>query len=208
MRIKCHFLILLLQAFVASSLAQDADGKATSGEPKYRNTGLGFELTLPRDWYLADAKDLEFLADEAGKELKEGYKLSNTAVLNQARIEKIAFGISKKRMGATKNSAFGFSTMKQPSEDITSVMVAQSTKEFTLAEPNNKLAKDISIRRIDGRDFAEFDMIVTSALGRQNVRVLIVNLKGYSLTFALTYWDELDDLKLMMSSIESTRFLP
>ncbi|HSI87526.1 MAG TPA: hypothetical protein VK918_00590 [Pyrinomonadaceae bacterium] len=175
--------------------------------PKYTNIGLGFEMSLPKGWYVANSEELEVLTDEAWKDLKKGYKLSNETVLQQRRIENLAFAISKKRLGAVRNSAFGFGTVKQPNKEITALMVAQSTAAFFLKDPGTKLAKDVSVRQIDGFDFSEFDLVVTSSLGRQNVRVLIVNLKGYSLTFSLTYWNQLDDLQLMMSSIESLRFL-
>lgn len=196
--------------FVATGLGQVVDSKpeGNPAAPKYKNSGLGFELTLPMDWYVADAQELEEWANEARKELRTGYKLSKSAVLHQMRVENIAFGISKKKLGAQRNSMFGFSIMKQASDEVTSTMVAHATKQFVLKDSSNALAKDVSTRPIGGRDFAEFDFIVTSALGKQKLRVMVVNYKGYSITFALTYWNDLDDLRLMMSAVESTRFLP
>lgn len=96
--------------------------------------------------------------------------------------------------------------MKQQSEGVTSRLVAEALKAYSLQDPNNSLVADVSVRKIGDKDFAIFDMEVKSDLGKQNVRAVIVCHKSHSINFVLTYWENEKDLTLMMAAVEGIRF--
>ena len=191
------------------SAGQNGEAKDLEGDSlgaKYHNDQLGFEISIPSGWYIAESSQLETYAEKGRKDLGEGYKLSKETIAHNKDVENIILGISKMPIGARKNSLFGFSVTKQPSDAITSKMVAEYTKRIFLKDANNRLTKEIAVRKIGGLDFATFDFDVSSDMGDQHVRIFIVNLKSRSLTFALTYWDNNGDLGLMTKAVESIRF--
>lgn len=206
---KLAFFFFVVLAGYSFATGQSDEGRKSADDssiPKYRNDTLGMEMSLPKGWYISETRELEELAGNARKELKKEHRLTNERIVHQAKVEIIAFGMSKRPLGTTKNAAFGLSVTKQPSEVITSKIVADATKAFFLKNTEYSLAKDISIQKIDGFQFATFDMDVASSLGKQHVRVLIVCIKSEAITFALTYWDDHRDLETMMMAVESVRF--
>lgn len=208
MRFKWTLGFVFLLFVYSSALGQSQDNiEGIFQDGKYKNDFIGFEFDVPKGWHVADKEKRDAEVKIARKELYSGSKGSEAALERNKKTETVTIVISKKSLGATRNSAFGLSLTKQPSELVTTSMIAEATKAAFVARPDMNLAKEISLITLGNRQFATFDLHVNSELGKQNLRVYITMVKEYALTFPLTYWDENSDIRVMEDSLRTIKFL-
>lgn len=199
-----HLLFLCVSTFGQNQDRVGIEGVFQDGV--YKNEALGFELTIPAKWHVAEKEERDAAADAGRKEFKTGNKAADAVIDKSKNTESLTMMVSKKPVGAIQNAAFGFSLTKEPSELVTPKMVAEGSKSVFLASPKITLVKDVSIVNISGHQFATFDMDIDSAMGKQHLRVFTAMVKQYALTFALTYWDNDDDLRVMEDSLKTIKF--
>lgn len=185
-----------------------ASAQVTTVEPlgevrggKYLNPVFGFEFDVPSGWYVAGADD----ADTIKRYVREGERDYKVRSRGNTSAENISLMISRDTLGSSKNTAIGFSVIRQPSEKITAAMIAEATKPLFVGRNGTTLEKDTTNEMIGGKSFATFDLLVVSTLGRQYVRVYTTMIGLNTITFVLTYWGE-DDRRLLEKSVRSIRF--
>lgn len=187
---KCAFLIVTIALFCCTKLlAQSTDAESSVGVfqgEKYSNQYLGFSFKPPAKWYIPTKDQINKYLEKANSELKTGDpKLDSKSV----SYEKIEFTVSKKKIDAPENSLIGFSLLKQANPSATAKAVAEATRNYFLKVPGLKLIREISTERLGNRDFVTFELGVND-FPNQRVRIYITMVGEYTLTFALTYWDE------------------
>lgn len=95
--------------------------------------------------------------------------------------------------------------LKQPSEHVLPTMVAEATKSLFVNSPNMKVVKDTRTGMVGGRKVAMVDYEL--AVGDKTVTILyyVAIVKGYSLSFSLTYSGD-EDRKALESIRDTMRF--
>lgn len=213
---KACLLIAALIAIPVSSSAQQSvvqgarptpsvDFVGTVSEGKYANDFFQLELRFPVDWTVID-QETTGAAIEIGTDFLKGKnERSNRALEASTKSEVVLFHLARKPIGSIENCSFMIAVLKQPSEHVLPTMVAEATKSLFVNSPNMKVVKDTRTGMVGGRKVAMVDYEL--AVGDKRVTILyyVAIVKGYSLSFSLTYSGD-EDRKALESIRDTMRF--
>jgi hypothetical protein len=184
----------IVVVLTGSLAAQAMPSKASSSilgtvdKGQYINQYLGFSLTIPKGWVVADNETSSAMLKIGQDVLKSDSERDNRAFEESIRKGIVLLNVTKKPVGAAENAVFALSVQKQPSPHVTPAMVAEATKSIFDRTPALKLVKDTRIETIAGRKFALLDYEMSfngEVVGV--IRCFITMVKGFSLSFSLSY---------------------
>lgn len=204
MRIKLVLIISVVVIFCPNSFGQNSDDESVLGVfqgEEYSNKALGFSFKVPPKWLVPTRDQLTKYTERGNKEFVTGDPNLDKKV---GRPDKIEFAISKKKVDEPENPVMGYGLTKQASTSITAKMIAVVTRDYFLKVPSFRLIKDISVEPLGTREFVTFEIGFDNG-SKQKVRTYMTMVGEYTITFALTYWDD-KDLKVMLDSLNTIKF--
>ncbi|MEQ1765120.1 MAG: hypothetical protein ABL984_18480 [Pyrinomonadaceae bacterium] len=206
------WIVLGMALFLVAESAGQAQTEPRSPQPsgifgsnadgKYRNSSLGFELTVPTNW-VSLSQDEQDKAKGLGA---DGLKAQDGGTAKEIDLavgaETVVLAYAKKPLGALGNSVWAVGVGKQPSSRITPSMVVEAAKSLFLKAPENKLIKDVEVEKIDGKEFAS--MVIDLYIHGQTVRLryYATMIREFSVTVNMTASDA-DSLKEAETALRS-----
>lgn len=106
------------------------DFLGTAGETEYKNTFFNFSLNFPKVWSRLEQDEIDQAREFGLESLKTEKEKTNRAFEAAAKKEVIIFLVAAKNGGSDNGANLGIGVLKQPSNQVTSEMVATATKNF------------------------------------------------------------------------------
>ncbi|MCY7345910.1 MAG: hypothetical protein LH614_06775 [Pyrinomonadaceae bacterium] len=161
-----------------------SDFLGTATDSDYKNTFFDFSFSFLKEWRRLDKSEINASKSVGLEILKTEKEKTNKAFEDATKKEVVMFVVTPKSEKLEKGASFGVGVLKQPSNQISSEMVAVATKNFFLTNPNFKLIKDVQKTEVNGTAFSTFSLQSKDFIQQ---KLFITIRKGYSVTFVLTY---------------------
>ena len=173
---------------------------------QYRNDFLKFELQIPSGWVQMNTSEVD-AAKKIGVDGQTGQDAKFNQALEEAtNREVIILALGKKPMGSPKNSAMAIGMFKQKSASFLPKMIAEASKSLFVSNEKNKIVRDISIEKIDGKDFATMDLELELYGQKVPMRMYYTMIGSYSISVSMSYSDD-ESLDAMVASLRTLKFV-
>lgn len=205
--LRLGVLMMLVLLITSAAQGQTKIGSASTGifgeiqQGLYRNSVFGLEIRFPADWIVVDNED-------AKEFIKAGIK---AAELNEKELEKnqkhriSLLSMLKKPMGSERNATAALSAMKQPSNSVRLLTLADLTRRGLAGSPAIKFETDTSVVSIGGKEFATFDYSMMIGDRSAKGKYLVTMVRDYSITMFLSHEDS-RDAATISSIVNSIKF--
>lgn len=189
---------------VESVTSRDFYGYLENG--KYVNKFFGFRLSAPESYSFIGAAEAE-TKSRAGIDMIKGNNAATVDKFDAAAAKQaMLFGWTELPFGSPGNSIIEAGALKQ-GKGVTAAMALGASTNLLALSPNYKFDKALGNVLFNRRSFAGVAMNVEANGIKFKQEAYIIMLKGYSVQFTLTFFDDTGRRKMhdVLRSIEFTK---
>jgi len=199
------FVVLVVATFSSSAQTATPDLLGTFDGGRYTNKVLKFGITIPDGWLIAETEERKALTKVGSEAIKTGNRQADLLLAEGQNKEIILVFVTEKPLGSINNGAFGMSTTKLPVKGYTPKFLTETFKSTLLANPKNRLVKDVSIETIGGRTWGNvlIDLDFLGQIVHTNYFVTVIG--DYALVATMSYQDS-RHLNIMDAALRGIKF--
>jgi hypothetical protein len=155
----------------------------------YKNEFFGFEISAPPEMYVLSKTEKEQSREAGAEFLSKDASGNRDAFVKATTAEVVIFSIADRAPGEG-TASLNVGALKQPA-GVTPRMVCDSARHFLVRNPRITVGSDTSAATLAGKQAARVEFKVrTDSVAPLHVRYYAAIVRGYSVTFVITYMEQ------------------